>query len=178
MNYAEINECSVADGDGCRVVLYCSGCNLNCKGCHNPQTWDFNYGKEFTEDTMRELIKALSKPYIKGLTLSGGHPLDEKNLPVVNKIVEEVALLFPEKTIWVYSGYTWEEILKQDEFYEERKINAISALDVLKNCDVLVDGTFIEEQVNLTLAYRGSDNQRIIDIKRSLEKGQVELWQI
>ena len=89
MNYAEINECSVADGDGCRVVLYCSGCRMNCEGCHNPQAWDFNYGKEFTEDTMRELIKALSKPYIRGLTLSGGHPLDEKNLPVINKIVEE-----------------------------------------------------------------------------------------
>lgn len=177
MNYAKIDECSVADGEGCRVVLYCSGCQIGCLGCQNPDACDFNYGKPFDQDAERKLIKALDKPYIKGLTLSGGHPLEEKNISTVNHIVETVRMFFPCQTIWLYTGFTWEEILAQDKKYENFEVNAVSALDVVKSCDVLVDGRFEEELRDITLPFRGSSNQRIIDIQQTLKKGEIVLWQ-
>lgn len=172
MNYAKIDECSVVDGEGCRVVLYCCGCSLKCPGCQNPEACDFEYGKEFDKDAEQQLVKALSKPYIKGLTLTGGHPLEEKNLSTVLYIVDLVKTYFPEKTIWLYTGFTWEQIIEQN------KVNAISALDIVKQCDVLVDGPFVEELRDITLAFRGSSNQRLIDIQQTLKQGDMVLWQI
>ena len=166
MNYEKIDKCSVSNGVGVRTVLWVSGCDIRCRNCHNPQTWDFDSGIPFTEETMQELLYDLSKPYIKGLTLSGGHPLDPQNAPEVLKIVKRVKMVFPNKDIWIYSGYECENIIKDETLKE-----------ILKYTDVLVDGAYIDELRDISLAFRGSSNQRIIDVPKSLEQNKVILWQ-
>ena len=166
MNYEKIDKCSVSNGAGVRTVLWVSGCDIHCYNCHNQQTWDFNSGIPFTDDTMQEILYDLSKPYIKGLTLSGGHPLDPHNAPKVLEIVKRVKMVFPNKDIWIYSGYVWEDIIKNDTLKE-----------ILKRTDVLVDGAYIDELRDISLAFRGSSNQRIIDVEKSLEQNKVILWQ-
>ena len=166
MNYEKIDKCSVSNGVGVRTVLWVSGCDIRCRNCHNPQTWDFNSGIPFTEETMQEILYDLSKPYIKGLTLSGGHPLDPHNAPKVLEIVKRVKMVFPNKDIWIYSGYEWENIIK-DEILRE----------ILKYTDVLVDGAYIDELRDISLPFRGSSNQRIIDIEKSLTENKVILWE-
>ena len=165
MNYEKIDKCSVSNGLGVRTVLWISGCNIHCKNCHNQSTWDFNSGIPFTDDTMQEILYDLSKPYIKGLTLSGGHPLDPHNAPKVLEIVKRVKMVFPNKDIWIYTGYVWEDIIKDDTLKE-----------ILKRTDVLVDGAYIDELRDITLPFRGSSNQRIIDVQESLKQNQVILW--
>ena len=166
MNYAKIDKVSVADGIGVRTVLYVSGCSLHCKGCHNPECWNRSFGKPFTEDTMQEILLTLTKPYISRFTLSGGHPLDPQNAPKVLEIVKRVKMVFPNKDIWIYSGYEWENIIKDKTLRE-----------ILKYIDVLVDGAYIDELRDISLAFRGSSNQRIIDVPKSLEQNKVILWQ-
>ena len=166
MNYEKIDKCSVSNGLGVRTVLWVSGCNIHCKNCHNQSTWDFNSGIPFTEDTMQELLYDLSKPYIKGCTLSGGHPLDPHNAPKILEIVKRVKMVFPNKDIWIYSGYVWESIIKDDVLKE-----------ILKYTDVLVDGAYVDELRDISLAFRGSSNQRIIDVPKSLEQNKIILWQ-
>ena len=166
MNYEKIDKCSVSNGLGVRTVLWVSGCDVHCKSCHNQSTWDFNSGIPFTEETMQELLYDLSKPYIKGLTLSGGHPLDPHNAPKVLEIVKRVKMVFPNKDIWIYSGYVWENIIKDETLKE-----------ILKYTDVLVDGAYIDELRDISLPFRGSSNQRIIDVKKSLAENKVILWQ-
>ena len=177
MNYEKIDKCSVSNGVGVRTVLWVSGCDIHCYNCQNPQTWDFNSGIPFTEDTMQEILYELTKSYIKGLTLSGGHPLAPQNLTEVYKIVKRVKMVFPDKDIWIYTGYTWEQIIDEDKSYEDYEVNSPSPLDVAKLCDVLVDGAYIDELRDISLQFRGSSNQRIIDVKKTLEKGKVVLWQ-
>ena len=166
MNYEKIDKCSVSNGAGVRTVLWVSGCDVHCHNCHNPQTWDFNSGIPFTDDSMQEILYDLSKPYIKGLTLSGGHPLDPHNAPKVLEIVKRVKMVFPNKDIWIYSGYVWEDIIKDNTLKE-----------ILKCTDVLVDGAYVDELRDISLAFRGSSNQRIIDVPKSLEQNKVILWQ-
>ena len=166
MNYEKIDKCSVSNGLGVRTILWVSGCDVHCKSCHNQSTWDFNSGIPFTDDTMQELLYDLSKPYIKGLTLSGGHPLDPHNISEVYKIVKRVKMVFPNKDIWIYSGYTWEDIVQNDTLKE-----------ILKYTDVLVDGAYIDELRDISLAFRGSSNQRIIDVQKTLDSNEVVLWQ-
>ena len=166
MNYEKIDKCSVSNGVGVRTVLWVSGCDIRCRNCHNPQTWDFDSGIPFTEETMQELLYDLSKPYIKGLTLSGGHPLDPHNAPKVLEIVKRVKMVFPNKDIWIYSGYVWEDIIKDNTLKE-----------ILKCTDVLVDGAYVDELRDISLAFRGSSNQRIIDVKKTLNSNEVILWQ-
>ena len=166
MNYEKIDKCSVSNGAGVRTVLWVSGCDIHCRNCQNPQTWDFNSGIPFTDDTMQEILYDLSKPYIKGCTLSGGHPLDPHNAPEVLKIVKRVKMVFPNKDIWIYSGYTWEDIIQNDTLKE-----------ILKYTDVLVDGAYIDELRDISLAFRGSSNQRIIDVQKTLYSNEVVLWQ-
>ena len=165
MNFHKITTNDIANGRGVRVVLWVSGCNHRCKECHNPQTWDINSGIPFTENTMQEILYDLSKPYIKGFTLSGGHPFDPHNAPEVLKIVKRVKMVFPNKDIWIYTGYVWEDIIKDDTLKE-----------ILKRTDVLVDGAYIDELRDITLPFRGSSNQRIIDVKESLNQNKVILW--
>ena len=166
MNYHNIKTDDMLNGDGLRVTCWVSGCNMGCFNCYNPQTWDFNSGIPFTEDTMQELLYDLSKPYIKGLTLSGGHPLDPRNAPKVLEIVKRVKMVFPNKDIWIYSGYVWEDIIKDNTLKE-----------ILKCTDVLVDGAYVDELRDISLAFRGSSNQRIIDVKKTLDSNEVILWQ-
>ena len=153
------------NGDGLRVTCWVSGCSIRCFNCYNPQTWDFNSGIPFTDDTMQEILYDLSKPYIKGLTLSGGHPLDTQNAPKVLEIVKRVKMVFPNKDIWIYTGYVWEDIIKDDTLKE-----------ILKRTDVLVDGAYIDELRDISLPFRGSSNQRIIDVQESLNQNKVILW--
>ena len=165
MNYHNIKTDDMLNGDGLRVTCWVSGCSIRCFNCYNPQTWDFNSGIPFTENTMQEILYDLSKPYIKGFTLSGGHPLDTHNAPEVLKIVKRVKMVFPNKDIWIYTGYVWEDIIKDDTLKE-----------ILKRTDVLVDGAYIDELRDITLPFRGSSNQRIIDVQESLKQNQVILW--
>ena len=165
MNYHNIKTDDMLNGDGLRVTCWVSGCSIGCFNCYNPQTWDFNSGIPFTEETMQEILEDLSKPYIKGLTLSGGHPLDPQNAPKVLEIVKRVKMVFPNKDIWIYSGYVWEDIIKDDILKE-----------ILKRTDILVDGAYIDELRDISLAFRGSSNQRIIDVKKTLKKNEVVLW--
>ena len=166
MNYHNIKTDDMLNGDGLRVTCWVSGCNMGCFNCYNPQTWDFNSGIPFTEDTMQEILYDLSKPYIKGCTLSGGHPLDPHNAPKVLEIVKRVKMVFPNKDIWIYSGYVWEDIINDETLRE-----------ILKYTDVLVDGAYIDELRDISLPFRGSSNQRIIDVPKSLEQNKVILWQ-
>ena len=165
MNYEKIDKCSVSNGLGVRTVLWVSGCNIHCKNCHNQSTWDFNSGIPFTEETMQEILYDLSKPYIKGLTISGGHPLDPHNAPKVLEIVKRVRMVFPNKDIWIYTGYVWEDIIKDNTLKE-----------ILKCTDVLVDGAYVDELRDISLAFRGSSNQRIIDVQKTLDSNEVALW--
>ena len=176
MNYIKISKYDTSNGIGIGVVLWVSGCSCHCKNCHNLQTWDFNAGQPFTDNTMQELLHALDKPYISRLTLSGGHPLDPKNLDDVYKIICTIRNKYPDKSIWLYTGYTWEEILEQDKLYKDLETNAISPLDVVKLCDVLVDGRYEDDKRDISLAWRGSTNQRVINIKESLKQGKVDLY--
>lgn len=153
------------NGDGLRVTCWVSGCSIGCLNCYNPQTWDFDSGIPFTDDTMQEILYDLSKLYIKGLTVSGGHPLDPLNAPEVLKIVKRVKMVFPNKNIWIYSGYEWETIIKDETLRE-----------IMKYTDVLVDGPYIDKLRDISLPFRGSSNQRIIDVQKSLVSNQIVLW--
>ena len=176
MNYHKIEKTSIANGKGVRVVLWVSGCSLHCKGCHNPQTWDFNSGKLFDENAKQELFETISKPWIQGLTLSGGNPIDYNNLPYVYDIIKEVKDKFPSKDIWLYSGYAL-HINDFDTSVDVCWDNSLLRNYILAMCDVVVDCPFIEEQKDLTLKWRGSSNQRVIDVKQTLQQGQIVLYQ-
>ena len=166
MKYHNITYPDMNNGSGLRVVLWLSGCNHRCKGCQNPQTWDVNSGIEFDKEAEDELFRELSKDYISGLTLTGGDPLHENNLEGVLNLVNRIRLLLPEKTIWLYTGYTWENIACSSK----RK-------EIVAKIDILVDGKFEEDKKDLSLQFRGSSNQRLIAVQESLEKGDVVLWQ-
>lgn len=161
MNYMKIDKTSISNGLGVRTVLWCAGCERRCKNCFNPQTWDFNAGKLFDENAKQLLFEQLNKPYIKGLTLSGGHPLDPHNVEDVLSLVKEVKSKFPTKDIWLYTGYLYEEL-----YYRELS-------RILLYIDVLVDGPYIEEQRDITIAFRGSSNQRLIDVQETLKQGKI-----
>ena len=165
MNYHNIKTDDMLNGDGLRVTCWVSGCNIGCFNCYNPQTWDFNSGIPFTEEIMQEILYDLSKPYIKGCTLSGGHPLDPHNAPKVLEIVKRVKMVFPNKDIWIYSGYEWENIIKDETLRE-----------ILKYTDVLVDGAYVDELRDISLPFRGSSNQKIIDVQKSLSENKIILW--
>ena len=153
------------------VVLWLSGCNHHCKGCQNPQTWDKNSGINFDKNAVEELLEDLKFDYISGITLTGGDPLNENNVIEVLNFLNKITVLFPQKTVWIYTGYTWEEIINptiEDDASVARK-------EILKYCDVLVDGRYIDEQRDITLKWRGSKNQRVIDVQKSLQTNSVVL---
>lgn len=179
MNYLKIEKTSIANGEGIRVVLWCSGCRLRCKKCQNPQSWDFNAGRLFDEVAKSELFDALNKPYIQGITFSGGHPLEYENARTVLSLIKEIKEKFPTKDIWLYTGYE----LNISNFTS--KIRGITNHDnhhnimqeILSLCDVVVDGKYVDELRNITLKWRGSENQRVIDVKTSLKQKKVVLWE-
>lgn len=174
MNYHTITYPDQNNGDGLRVVLWLSGCNHGCYNCQNPQTWDVNSGIPFDEETKEELFRELEKDYISGLTLSGGDPLHEANLDGVLDLVNEIRFSFPNKTIWLYSGYTWSEIFN-DGVYLTKDCPGWKRREIVKKCDVFVDGKYIDAQRNVQAKWRGSDNQNVIDVQESLKQGKVVL---
>lgn len=175
MNYLGIDKSSISNGPGVRVVLWVSGCTCRCKGCQNPETWDFNSGTLFDDAAKQELFKALDKSYIQGITFSGGHPLENNNIEDVYLLLKEIKEKFPTKDVWLYTGYTWEHIFPTvclDLF----NVNNVYRKEVVKMCDVVVDGSYIEEQRDITLTFRGSKNQRVINVKKTIEQGEVVLF--
>lgn len=167
MRYHKIQKDDCLNGDGIRVSLFVSGCDFCCKGCQNPQTWDINSGKPFTENTLKVLINELNHDYVQGLTLLGGEPLHQNNLETINMIIDNIHSknFTKNKDIWIYSGYTFEEIMKNDILKE-----------TIFKCDVLVDGRYVEELKDQNYHWAGSTNQRVIDIKKTLFLGEISLW--
>ena len=165
MFYGEIKKVDVANGTGVRVSLFVSGCTHHCKGCFNPDTWNFCFGKEYTAETEEEIIEALKPSYIEGLSLLGGEPFEPENQKVLVNLLRRIRQELPEKNIWCYSGYTFEELIGQ----KESRAFTDTTLEMLSLIDTLVDGEFVEELKDISLKFRGSSNQRIIDVKKSLE---------
>ena len=172
MNYLGIDKSSISNGPGVRVVLWVAGCKIHCIGCQNPESWDFCSGKLFDETVKQELFEALNKSYIRGISISGGHPLEYENLPYVYDLIKEIRTRFPKKDIWLYTGYT----LSINDFDATVDIcwdNGLLKNYIITMCDVVVDGPYIEEQRDITLKFRGSRNQRIIDVKETLIQNKI-----
>ncbi len=168
MNYGEIKNFDIANGEGVRVSLFVSGCTHHCKNCFNPETWNFDYGQPFTEETEELILKELAPDYINGLSLLGGEPFEPSNQAVLLPFLRRVKELFPNKTIWCYSGYLFDK-----ELLSESRARCEHTDEMLSLIDVLVDGEFVQELYSITLQFRGSSNQRIIDVKKSLQSGKV-----
>ncbi|MFQ7125353.1 MAG: anaerobic ribonucleoside-triphosphate reductase activating protein [Eisenbergiella sp.] len=170
MNYGEIKNCDIANGEGVRVSLFVSGCTHHCKNCFNAQTWDFSFGSPFTKETEDSILDLLAPGYINGLSLLGGEPFEPDNQRALLPFLKRVRAAYPDKTIWCYSGYT----LESDLLSESRARCEVT--DEMLSCiDVLVDGEFIEEQKNISLAFRGSENQRVINVPKTLASGSL-VW--
>lgn len=171
MNYATIKTHDVANGPGVRVSLFVSGCTHHCKGCFNPETWDFAYGKPYTAETEQEILSACDHDYIRGLTLLGGEPFEPENQKALLPLLRQFRERFPYKSVWCYSGYDFER-----DMLSGRLGDWAVTKEMLESLDVLVDGEFHLEEKDLTLRFRGSSNQRIIDVPKSLKYDQVLLW--
>ena len=176
MNYALIRKNDIANGPGVRVSLFVSGCRHHCKGCFNPETWNFSYGKPFTDEVIEEILRALKPDYIAGLSLLGGEPFEPENQAALVKLTSLARETYPKKKIWCYSGFTFEDRLSKGAVGDPE-----ICLALLKNIDVLVDGTFKEDLKDASLLFRGSSNQNIIDMQKSLKEGKMILlegkWQ-
>lgn len=172
MNYHKIEKTSVANGTGIRVVLWIAGCKCQCKGCQNPETWPFDSGMPFDEVAKKELFEALDKSYIQGITFSGGHPLENENLYEVYELIMEIKDKFPDKDIWLYTGYRFDRIINSPS----RDSNTTYRRRIVELCDVVVDGAYVEALKDITLKWKGSSNQRVIDVKKTLEQRKIILY--
>ena len=170
MNYGAIKKYDIANGTGVRVSLFVSGCTHHCPGCFNSETWDFNYGKQYTSETQAEILAALDFSHISGLTLIGGEPMEPENQRVLIKLVKEAKERFPDKNIWCYTGYNFE-----NELLKNSRARCEVTDDLLRYIDIIVDGKFEIDKRNLMLKFRGSENQRIILVKESLNAGKIIL---
>lgn len=172
MNYATIKKRDIANGVGVRVSLFVSGCTHHCKNCFNKETWDFSYGEKFTEETEQLILDYLAPDFVNGLSLLGGEPFEVQNQEALTKLLRKVKTLYPQKNVWCYTGYLFDEHLLKNsrargEFTDE----------MLSYIDVLVDGPYVEELKDISLQFRGSSNQRVIDVKRSLSSSTIILWE-
>ena len=170
MNYGAVKYCDIANGLGCRTVLFVSGCRNACKGCFQPETWAFDYGKPFDATIQNEILKSLEPSYVQGITLLGGDPFEEENQEALVPFMRKVKECYPDKNVWAYTGYVYDKDLipggrKHTENTEE----------LLSMIDILVDGPFVQEKKNLMLKFRGSENQRVLDMKKTLETGKIIL---
>ena len=174
MNIADIKEYDVANGQGVRLSVFVSGCPHHCKGCFNEETWDYNYGVPFTEETITDITHILENhiDIYDGITILGGEPLCQENISVVSKLVSEIISKFPILTIWIYTGYTLEEISK---LYESSPDKSSALHSILRSIDILVDGRFVESKKSLKLKFRGSSNQRIINVPETIKRKQIVL---
>ena len=171
MNYATVKFCDIANGIGIRTVLFVSGCTHHCKGCFQPETWDFSYGQPFTEETEQNILDSLAPTYIHGLTLLGGEPMEPNNQRALLPLLRRLKAEYPNKTVWCYSGYTYEELTGVSRARCEITDEMLSLMDVL------VDGEFVLEKKNISLRFRGSENQRIIDLPKTTAQGKIVLWE-
>lgn len=176
MRYAQIRSMDISNGEGVGVSLFVQGCPFHCKNCFNSETWDFNGGKEWTEETKNKFMELINRPYIKRVSFLGGECLAEQNLDEVLSLIKEIRIFFPDKTIWLYTGYKIEDIfypyiINQPMTCEQRK-----RVGVIRYVDVLVDGEYIDEQKDLTLKFRGSKNQHVIDVQQSLAQNKIVLY--
>ena len=172
MNYANIKDFDIANGPGIRISLFVSGCTHHCKGCFNREAWDFDYGQPFTQQTIDHIIQLLSPAYVRGLTLLGGEPFEPQNQNTIVELLRRVKKEYPQKSIWAFSGYLFDKDILSGRLgdWEITK-------EYLSYLDVLVDGPFVESKKNLSLRFRGSENQRLIDVPASLAQGTVVLWE-
>ena len=188
MNYLKIEHEDVCNGTGLRCTIWLTSCSHRCLGCFNKESWNPDSGIPFDESAKQEIFTELSKDYISGLTLTGGDPLHENNLDEVLSLIHEIRISFPEKTVWLYTGYTWNFIMNYEltsDFIEEdvlfdyhmkKDFEMIKRKNIIKLVNVLVDGEYIDEQKDLTLKWKGSKNQRVIDVKQSLAQNKVVLY--
>ena len=170
MNYGKINKCDIANGEGIRVSLFVSGCRNRCKGCFQPETWDFNYGNEFTKSTAEDIFSAVDNSSVRGLTILGGEPMEPENQRVLLPFIREFKAKFPEKTLWIYTGNTYEDLTGG------HRNRTDDTDEILSLTDILVDGRFIEEEKSLGLRFRGSKNQRVIDMNETRKNGEITIW--
>ena len=170
MHYSTIKECDIANGIGVRITLFVSGCTNHCKNCFQPQTWDFDFGEPFTEETEEKLLEMLKPDYINGLTLLGGEPMEPQNQRALVPFLKRVREAYPNKNIWCFTGFTY-EVLKTDGSHPRCEVTD----EMLSLIDVLVDGRYVDELKDLTLQFRGSSNQRLIDMVKTRENGEVTL---
>ena len=173
MHYGELKKCDIANGTGVRVTLFVSGCTNRCPGCFQPQTWDFCYGRPFTAETEAEIFAELDKSYVDGLTVLGGEPFEPKNQPTLPTLLRRVKEAYPNKTVWCFTGFRLEEELLTDGSYPRTDCTD----EMLSYIDILVDGRFIQELKDISLQFRGSRNQRIIDMNRTREVDEIVIWE-
>ena len=172
MNYAEIKNCDIANGPGVRISLFVSGCTHHCKGCFNEVAWDFHYGSPFTQETIDKILEMMKPKYIKGLTLLGGEPFEPQNQQPIVELLRQIKQKMPDKSIWAFSGYLFDRDILSGRLGDWKVTR-----EYLSYLDVLVDGPFVEEKKNLSLRFRGSENQRTIDVPASLAQNEIVLWQ-
>ena len=173
MNYASIKNCDIANGEGVRVTLFVSGCTNHCENCFQPETWDFGYGEPFTPAVEDQLIEMLRPGFINGLTLLGGEPMEPENQRELVTFVQNFKALYPKKTVWCYSGYTWEQLTGSVPCPARCEVTD----ELLSLLDVLVDGRFVEAQHDISLRFRGSSNQRLLDVPKSLAAKAPVWWE-
>ena len=171
MHYGELKKCDIANGTGVRVTLFVSGCTNHCPDCFQPQTWDFDYGKEFTGETKAEIFAELDKPFVNGLTVLGGEPFEPRNQRVLLPFVRRVRAAFPRKTVWCFTGFTYDELLTEGSHPRCEATDELLSL-----LDVLVAGRYVEELKDISLRFRGSSNQRLIDLNATRQTGSVRLF--
>ena len=184
MNYAQIRSMDISNGEGIGVSLFVQGCDFHCKNCFNSETWEFSKGQEWNDKTKNQFLKLIETPFIQRVSILGGEPLHPQNVQNVLKIVDEIRVSYPTKNIWLYTGYTWEEIWIKDNIKTAEKVKdmrekAIINLrrQVVRMCDVLIDGRYVDELRDVSLHWRGSSNQRVINVQETLKQNQIVLWE-
>lgn len=183
MRFASMRNLDISNGEGVGVSLFVQGCDRHCFNCFNSDTWDFNGGKEWTEETKNKFIKLIDRPYINRISVLGGEPLAEQNLDEVLSLIKEIRISFPDKTIWLYTGYEWNSLMSKicQPTFPDKDFERIIEIhkkrkEIISNVDVLVDGEYIDEQKDLSLKFRGSKNQMVIDVKQSIAQNKIVLY--
>lgn len=170
MRYASMRNLDISNGENIGVSLFVQGCHFHCNNCFNSETWDFEGGYSWTEKSIKDFLNLVNRSYIKRVSILGGEPLTSRNVEEIFHLISTIRNLFPTKTIWLYTGFTWEQIINPTNSDD------ILRKEIVSQCDVVVDGEYIDELRDITLKWRGSSNQRVIDVKKSIEKGEVILW--
>lgn len=180
MNYAQMRSMDISNGEGIGVSLFVQGCDFHCKNCFNSETWDFSKGQEWNEKTKNQFLKLVEKSFIQRVSILGGEPLHPQNVQNVLKIVDEIRVSYPTKNIWLYTGYTWEQIMYPivtDDLNFERDYIIKARKELVSKCDVLIDGRYVDELRDVSLHWRGSSNQRVINVQETLKQNKIILWE-